>query len=79
MRNIVSQTVLKKGREAQMEQEINVGDWISFKSSGLQMQGKVVQVESDSYSVKMQGGIFPVGRGEGDDIRKIPPPEGEGK
>lgn len=76
---LLSKAVLKKGQEAQMEQEIKVGDWISFKSSGLQMQGQVVEVESDSYSVKMQGGIYPVGRGEGDDIRKIPPPDGGGK
>lgn len=63
-----------------MEQEIKVGDWISFKSSGLQMQGQVIQVESDSYGLKMQGGgTSTVGRGEGADIRKISSPEGKSK
>lgn len=65
-------------------QEIKVGDWISFRSSGLVQRGKVIGVDDETYAVQLadlsgesliSGASAPLAKG--DHLRKVPPPDEE--
>lgn len=61
-----------------MSEEIGVGDWISFKSSGFKNEGKVTKVEEESYKVEIPSdgsGVY-VDVPKSPKISKIDPPEG---
>lgn len=61
-----------------MSEEIRVGDWIRFRSSGRVQRGKVVGMDRETYTIQPEGhsgGVTVVGRGG--DEKKIAPPEEE--
>jgi hypothetical protein len=61
------------------QEEIKVGDWISFPAAGFEGRGKVGSVDAGSYGVSMKVGNFWVTTvvGKGDRVKKVDPPEGE--
>ncbi len=61
-----------------MSEEIRVGDWIRFKSSGFTNEGKVTRVEDDSYGVEIpsDGSDVYVSVPKGPKVSKIDPLNG---
>ncbi|WP_119066263.1 hypothetical protein [Rubrobacter indicoceani] len=61
-----------------MSEEIKVGDWVSFKSSGFKNEGKVTKVEEGSYRVEIPSdgsGVY-VDVPKGPKVSKVDPPAG---
>jgi hypothetical protein len=58
-----------------MAEEIKVGDWISYRVSGLKDRGKVVHSDGESYTVLVKGQshgqLAVIGK---DGVEKIAPP-----
>lgn len=59
-----------------MAQQIEDGDWISFPSGGSRVEGKVIEAEIATYTVRMKDGGYTVVAAD-DRVEKIDPPEGE--
>lgn len=62
--------------EVDMAQNIEDGDWIRFPSGGSRVEGKVIEAELATCTVRMKDGGYTIVAMD-ERVEKIDPPEGE--